>query len=61
MSDFREMLLRLLVLIRKELLAMSYDGLWKIKYDEHGEEIINFDVVHMTRGGKIAVSSIEAR
>jgi branched-chain amino acid transport system substrate-binding protein len=47
--------------IRKELLAMTYDGLWKISYDEHGEEIINFDVVHMTKGGKIEVNSIEAR
>jgi branched-chain amino acid transport system substrate-binding protein len=47
--------------IRKELLSMTYDGLWKISYDEHAEEIINFDVVHMTKGGKISVTSVEAR
>src|SRR6185437_1334635 len=32
--------------IRKALLSMTYDGLWKISYDEHGEEIFNFDIVH---------------
>jgi branched-chain amino acid transport system substrate-binding protein len=47
--------------IRKALLSMTYDGLWKISYDEKGEEIINFDVVRMTKGGKIAVTSVEAR
>jgi len=40
---------------------MTYDGLWKIGYDEHGEEIINFDVVHLKRGGQIEVKSIAAR
>ena len=40
---------------------MTYDGLWKISYDDKGEEIINFDVVHMTRGGKISVTKVEAR
>ena len=24
---------------------MTYDGLWKIRFDEKGEEIFNFDVV----------------
>ncbi len=47
--------------IRKELVGMTYDGLWKISYDDHAEEIINFDVVHMTRGGTISVHSVEAR
>jgi len=47
--------------IRKELVGMTYDGLWKISYDDHAEEIINFDVVHMTRGGAISVHSVEAR
>ena len=44
--------------IRKELLAMSYDGLWKIKYDEHGEEIINFDVVRLAAYRQPSVRSI---
>jgi branched-chain amino acid transport system substrate-binding protein len=47
--------------IRKELLSMTYDGLWKISFDEHAEEIFNFDVVHMTKGGKISVTGVEAR
>ncbi|MEJ0070648.1 MAG: ABC transporter substrate-binding protein [Pseudomonadota bacterium] len=49
------------VKIRAALLSMTYDGLWKISYDSTGEEIINFDVVHMTRGGKIDVTSIETK
>jgi branched-chain amino acid transport system substrate-binding protein len=47
--------------IRAALLSMTYDGLWKISYDPKGEEIINFDVVHMTRGGKIDVTSVESK
>lgn len=47
--------------IRQALLSLTYDGLWKISYDEKGEEIINFDVVHLQRGGKISVTKVEAR
>ena len=47
--------------IRKELLAMTYDGLWKIRFDEKGEEIFNFDVVRMKRGGQISVTSVDVQ
>jgi branched-chain amino acid transport system substrate-binding protein len=47
--------------IRKELLSMTYEGLWKIRYDEKGEEIINFDVVRLQRGGKISVTDIDVQ
>jgi branched-chain amino acid transport system substrate-binding protein len=45
--------------IRKELLSMTYDGLWKIRFDEKGEEIFNFDVVRMKRGGQLSVTSVD--
>jgi branched-chain amino acid transport system substrate-binding protein len=47
--------------IRKELLSMTYDGLWKIRFDEKGEEIFNFDVVRMKRGGQISVTSVDVQ
>jgi branched-chain amino acid transport system substrate-binding protein len=47
--------------IRKELLSMTYDGLWKIRFDEKGEEIFNFDVVRMKRGGEISVTSVDVQ
>jgi branched-chain amino acid transport system substrate-binding protein len=47
--------------IRKELLSMTYDGLWKVRFDEKGEEIFNFDVVRMKRGGQISVTSVDVQ
>ena len=47
--------------IRKELLSMTYDGLWKIRFDEKAEEIFNFDVVRMKRGGQISVTSVDVQ
>jgi branched-chain amino acid transport system substrate-binding protein len=34
---------------------MTYDGLWKIKYDQTGEAVFGFDVVHVRKGGAIEV------
>jgi branched-chain amino acid transport system substrate-binding protein len=47
--------------IRQALLSITYDGLWKISYDEKGEEIINFEIVHLKKGGKIDVVKVEPR
>ena len=47
--------------IRKELLSMTYDGLWKIRFDEKGEESFNFDVVRMKRGGQLSVTSVDVQ
>jgi branched-chain amino acid transport system substrate-binding protein len=47
--------------IRNELLSMTYEGLWKIRFDAKGEEIFNFDIVHMKRGGQLSVTSVEAQ
>ncbi|MCF2524732.1 ABC transporter substrate-binding protein [Bradyrhizobium sp. G127] len=41
--------------IRKVLSEMTYDGLWKIKYDQTGEAVFGFDVVHVRKGGTIEV------
>lgn len=43
------------VKIRKALSDMTYDGLWKIKYDNTGEAVFGFDVVHVRKGGAIEV------
>ena len=42
--------------IRKELQSFTYDGMWKIRYDATGEEVINFDIVAVQKGGKITVT-----
>jgi len=41
--------------IRATLMDMTYDGLWKIKYDKTGETVFGFDVVHVRKGGAIEV------
>jgi branched-chain amino acid transport system substrate-binding protein len=45
--------------IRKAMLSLTYEGLWKISFDEKGEQIFDFDVVHMHRGGKLTVTTID--
>ena len=41
--------------VKQALQSLSYDGLWNIRYDKTGEEIINFDIVDVQKGGKITV------
>ena len=42
--------------VRKALESFTYDGLWNIRYDNTGEEVINFDIVDVQKGGKITVT-----
>ena len=42
--------------VRKALQSFTYDGLWNIRYDNTGEEVINFDIVDVQKGGKITVT-----
>ncbi len=42
--------------IKAALLSFTYEGLWNIRYDKTGEEVINFDIVDVQKGGKITVS-----
>src|SRR5437016_2349750 len=46
------------VAVKKALMAMTYDGLWKIRFDERGEAIFNFDVVRLKKGGALEVTHI---
>jgi branched-chain amino acid transport system substrate-binding protein len=45
--------------IRAALLSSTYNGLWTIKFDEHGEQIFNFDIVHLKKGGAIQITRVE--
>ncbi|MEO7116080.1 MAG: ABC transporter substrate-binding protein [Caldimonas sp.] len=47
--------------IKQALLSFTYDGIWKIRYDKTGEEVINFDIVDVAKGGKITVSHEQPR
>lgn len=45
--------------VRKQLMTMRYEGLWKIRFDERGEAIFDFDIVHLTKGGAVRVVHVE--
>jgi branched-chain amino acid transport system substrate-binding protein len=47
--------------VRAALGSFTYDGLWKIRYDKTGEEIFNFDIVDVQKGGKITVTHEEPK
>jgi branched-chain amino acid transport system substrate-binding protein len=44
--------------VKKELLSFTYPGLWNIRYDASGEEVFNFDIVDLRKGGKITVKHV---
>ena len=44
--------------VRKQLQSMTYDGMWKLRFDERGEEVFNFDIVRLKKGGAIEVIHI---
>jgi len=45
--------------IREALLGMTYHGMWTIKFDEHAEQVFDFDIVELKKGGAIEVTHIE--
>ena len=47
--------------VRAALEGFTYDGLWKIRFDKTGEEIFNFDIVDVQKGGKIAVTHVQPK
>lgn len=47
--------------VKDALLSITYDGLWKIRYDASGEAVFNFDIVEVNKGGKITVRSEQPR
>jgi branched-chain amino acid transport system substrate-binding protein len=50
-----------IAMVKKELMSMTYNGLWNIHYDAAGEAVFDFDVVHMRKGGAIAVTRIQPK
>jgi branched-chain amino acid transport system substrate-binding protein len=47
--------------VKRALMAMTYEGLWRLRFDDKGEEIFNFDVVRLKKGGAIEVSHINPK
>jgi branched-chain amino acid transport system substrate-binding protein len=47
--------------VKKELLSMTYNGLWNIRFDSTGEAVFDFDVLHMRKGGAISASRINPK
>jgi branched-chain amino acid transport system substrate-binding protein len=44
--------------VKQALLSFTYPGVWNVRYDKTGEEVFNFDVVDIKKGGKIEVIHI---
>ncbi len=47
--------------VKQALLTITYPGLWTIRYDQTGEEIFNFDVVDIKKGGEVEVTHISPK
>src|SRR6185312_13561941 len=45
--------------VKKALLSMTYHGLWNIAFDKTGEEVFNFDVVTVKKGGAVEVQHVQ--
>ena len=45
--------------IREALLSMTYQGLWKIKFDARAEQVFDFDIVELKKGGAVEVTRVE--
>jgi branched-chain amino acid transport system substrate-binding protein len=42
--------------VKAALMSFTYPGLWSIRFDQTGEEVFNFDVVNIKKGGAIDVT-----
>jgi branched-chain amino acid transport system substrate-binding protein len=47
--------------VKQALLSITYPGLWTIRYDQTGEEVFNFDIVDIKKGGKIEVTHVSPK
>ena len=45
--------------VKQALMDMRYSGIWNIKFDVTGEQVFSFNIVRITRGGKIDVQSFD--
>jgi branched-chain amino acid transport system substrate-binding protein len=47
--------------VKQALESITYPGIWNIRFDKTGEEVFNFDVVDIKKGGKIEVTHISPK
>jgi branched-chain amino acid transport system substrate-binding protein len=47
------------VKIRAALVGMTYQGMWTIKFDARSEQVFDFDIVSLKKGGAIEVTRVE--
>jgi branched-chain amino acid transport system substrate-binding protein len=45
--------------VKQALMDMRYSGIWNIKFDTTGEQVFSFNIVRITKGGKIDVQSFD--
>ena len=44
--------------VKAALLALTYSGLWTIRFDPTGEEVFDFDIVDLKKGGALTVKHV---
>jgi len=44
--------------VKQALLSENYQGLWNIRFDNTGEAVFDFDVLHMRKGGAITATRV---
>ena len=47
--------------VKAALMKERYSGLWNIRYDETGEAVFDFDVLHMKKGGAITATRVSPK
>jgi branched-chain amino acid transport system substrate-binding protein len=45
--------------VRAALLSSTHSGMWTIKYDTRGEQVFDFDIAHLKKGGVIQITRVE--
>jgi branched-chain amino acid transport system substrate-binding protein len=44
--------------VKQALVSENYQGLWNIRFDNTGEAVFDFDVLHMRKGGAITATRV---
>jgi branched-chain amino acid transport system substrate-binding protein len=47
--------------VKAALMKERYSGLWNIRYDDTGEAVFDFDVLHMRKGGAITATRVSPK
>jgi branched-chain amino acid transport system substrate-binding protein len=47
--------------VKQALLSENYRGLWNIRFDNTGEAVFDFDVLHMKKGGAITATRVNPK